>query len=43
MTFNSLQYAAFLVGVLLIYWRLPMRGQNLLLLGASYWFYGAFD
>ncbi|HMC38315.1 MAG TPA: MBOAT family protein [Acidimicrobiales bacterium] len=43
MTFNSLQYAAFLAGVLLIYWRLPMRGQNLLLLGASYWFYGAFD
>ena len=43
MTFNSLQYALFLPVVLLIYRRLPHRGQNLLLLIASYIFYGAFD
>jgi D-alanyl-lipoteichoic acid acyltransferase DltB (MBOAT superfamily) len=43
MTFNSLQYAAFLPVVLLIYWRLGRRGQNVLLLLASYLFYGAFD
>jgi alginate O-acetyltransferase complex protein AlgI len=42
-TFNSLQYAAFLPIVLLIYWRLPRRPQNVLLLIASYVFYGAFD
>ena len=43
MTFNSLQYAAFFGVVLLAYWRLPRRGQNVLLLVASYIFYGAFD
>ncbi|MDQ6613546.1 MAG: MBOAT family protein [Actinomycetota bacterium] len=43
MTFNSLQYAAFLPLVLIVYWRLPRRPQNLLLLIASYAFYGAFD
>ncbi|MHB1535738.1 MAG: MBOAT family O-acyltransferase, partial [Acidimicrobiales bacterium] len=43
MTFNSLQYAAFLPAVWLAYWRLPRRGQNVLLLAASYFFYGAFD
>ena len=43
MTFNSLQYAGFLAGVVIVYWRLPLRGQNLLLLAASYWFYGSFD
>jgi alginate O-acetyltransferase complex protein AlgI len=43
MTFNSLQYAAFLPVVLIIYWRLRRRGQNVLLLVASYLFYGAFD
>ncbi len=43
MTFNSLQYAAFFALVLLIYWRLPRRGQNALLLVASYVFYAAFD
>jgi alginate O-acetyltransferase complex protein AlgI len=42
-TFNSLQYALFLPVVLLIYRRLSHRGQNLLLLVASYIFYGAFD
>ena len=43
MTFNSLQYAVFLPAVLLVYWRLNRRGQNWLLLVASYAFYGAFD
>jgi alginate O-acetyltransferase complex protein AlgI len=43
MTFNSLQYALFLPVVLLIYWQLRRRGQNWLLLAASYLFYGAFD
>jgi alginate O-acetyltransferase complex protein AlgI len=42
-TFNSLQYGAFFAVVLLVYWRLPRRGQNVLLLVASYIFYGAFD
>jgi D-alanyl-lipoteichoic acid acyltransferase DltB (MBOAT superfamily) len=40
--FNSLQYAAFLPAVLLLYWRLHRRGQNFLLLGASWFFYGLF-
>ena len=38
MTFNSLQYAAFLPIVVLIYWRLSRRAQNVFLLGASYLF-----
>jgi alginate O-acetyltransferase complex protein AlgI len=42
-TFNSLQYAAFLPLVLLVYWRLHRRGQNLLLLAASYLFYSFWD
>jgi alginate O-acetyltransferase complex protein AlgI len=42
-TFNSLQYAAFLPIVYLLYWQLKRRGQNWLLLVASYIFYGAFD
>jgi D-alanyl-lipoteichoic acid acyltransferase DltB (MBOAT superfamily) len=42
-TFNSLQYAGFLPLVLIIYWRLHRREQNLLLLVASYVFYGLFD
>ena len=43
MTFNSLQYAAFFPVVLGLYWLLPRRPQNVLLLVASYVFYGAFD
>lgn len=43
MTFNSLQYLAFLPLVLAIYWRLPRRAQNLFLLGASYVFYSFWD
>jgi alginate O-acetyltransferase complex protein AlgI len=41
--FNSVQYVAFLAVVLLAYWQLPRRGQNVLLLVASYVFYGAWD
>jgi alginate O-acetyltransferase complex protein AlgI len=40
MTFHSLAFVVFLVLVVSIYWRLPHRGQNALLLGASYVFYG---
>ncbi len=43
MTFNSLQYALFLPLVLAAYWMLGRRAQNVLLLVASYVFYGAFD
>lgn len=43
MTFNSLQYAAFLGLVFVVYWRLGHRAQNWFLLGASYLFYGAWD
>jgi alginate O-acetyltransferase complex protein AlgI len=42
-TFNSLQYAVFLPAVFLVYWRLRRREQNVLLLAASYLFYGLFD
>ncbi len=40
MIFHSFEYIIFLITVLLVYWALPRRGQNLLLLGASYLFYG---
>lgn len=43
MAFNSLQYAIFLPLVLLAYWRLSHRSQNVLLLVASYTFYAAWD
>jgi D-alanyl-lipoteichoic acid acyltransferase DltB (MBOAT superfamily) len=43
MVFNSLQYALFLPLVLLLYWRLGRRRQNILLLVASYLFYGLWD
>ena len=43
MTFNSLEYAAFLPVVVGLYWLLPRRKQNWLVLVASYLFYGAFD
>jgi alginate O-acetyltransferase complex protein AlgI len=43
MPFNSFAFAVFLPTVLLLYWALPKRGQNLLLLGASYFFYGYWD
>jgi alginate O-acetyltransferase complex protein AlgI len=39
-TFHSLNYLVFLPVVLALYWALPRRGQNVLLVGASYLFYG---
>jgi alginate O-acetyltransferase complex protein AlgI len=38
--FHSLDFVAFFVAVVALYWRLPQRGQNVLLLVASYVFYG---
>ena len=43
MSFTSWQYPLFLLGVVLLYWRLPLRGRMLLLLAASYVFYGVWD
>ncbi len=43
MVFNSLTFFAFLAIVLLAYYRLGHRGQNWLLLVASYVFYGWWD
>ena len=43
MTFNSLQYFAFFAVVLLVYFRLPKRGQNALMFAAGSVFYGLFD
>lgn len=43
MLFNSWVFVAFLLPVYLLYGRLSHRGQNLLLLGASYVFYGWWD
>jgi D-alanyl-lipoteichoic acid acyltransferase DltB (MBOAT superfamily) len=38
--FHSLDFIAFFVAVTAVYWMLPHRGQNILLLAASYFFYG---
>ena len=43
MLFDSPIYFAFLVPVVLAYWRLPHRAQNVFLLLASYFFYGWWD
>ena len=43
MSFTSWQYPLFLLGVVLLYWRLPLRGRMTLLLTASYAFYGVWD
>ena len=43
MNFASLEYLFFLAFVWFCYWRLPLRGQNILLLVASYYFYAAWD
>ena len=43
MVFNSLQYALFLSAVFVIYWRLRRRGQNILLLATSWFFYATWD
>jgi D-alanyl-lipoteichoic acid acyltransferase DltB (MBOAT superfamily) len=38
--FHSLDFVVFFVLTTLVYWALPHRGQNLLLVVASYFFYG---
>lgn len=43
MLFDSTAYILFLILVTLLYWRLPFRQQNYLLLAASYFFYGWWD
>ena len=40
MIFHSLDFVVFFVVVVALYWRLPQRGQNVLLFVASYVFYG---
>ena len=40
MIFHSLDFLAFFVVVVAAYWTLPLRAQNVLLLVASYVFYG---
>ena len=41
MSFNSVEFLVFLIAVVGCYWFLGHRAQNLMLLGASYLFYGA--
>jgi D-alanyl-lipoteichoic acid acyltransferase DltB (MBOAT superfamily) len=41
--FDSSAYFFFLIPVVLIYWRLGHRSQNIFVLGASYLFYGWWD
>lgn len=43
MLFNSFFFWLFFLTVFALYWRLPHRGQNALLLVASYYFYGCWD
>ena len=43
MTFHSFEFALLLAAVLAIYWLVNVRGQNLLLLAASYVFYSFVD
>ena len=43
MLFDTPVYLLFLTVVVLIYWRLNRRRQNVFLLGASYFFYGWWD
>lgn len=43
MLFDTPVYFCFLVLVVLAYWRLPWRKQNVMLLVASYFFYGWWD
>jgi alginate O-acetyltransferase complex protein AlgI len=38
--FHSLDFVVFFLIVTTLYWRLPQRGQNVMLLAASYLFYG---
>src|ERR1051326_6695785 len=41
--FDKPVYAVFLALVVSVYWRLPQRGRNAFLLGASYFFYAWWD
>lgn len=43
MVFNSITFLIFVAIVLTAYYRLGHRGQNIMLLGASYFFYGWWD
>ena len=43
MYFDSTIYLVFLALVVLLYWRLGRRAQNVFLLAASYFFYGWWD
>src|SRR5271165_324563 len=43
MLFDSPVFVVFLILVVLLYWRLSWRAQNVFLLGASYLFYGWWD
>ena len=43
MVFNSLQFLVFFPLVFVIYWQLKRRGQNILLLAASWFFYAMWD
>src|SRR5215210_6891312 len=43
MVFNSLHFVVFFLAVYAVYRMLPHRGQNWLLLAASYYFYAAWD
>lgn len=43
MLFNTFQFAYFLAILLPLYWMLPKRGQNVLLLAASYYFYACWN
>ncbi len=43
MLFDTPVYFLFLIAVVMLYWRLPWRQQNVALLVASYFFYGWWD
>lgn len=43
MSFDAPVYFIFLTFIVLLYWRLPWRGQNCVLLVTSYFFYGWWD
>jgi D-alanyl-lipoteichoic acid acyltransferase DltB (MBOAT superfamily) len=43
MLFNSLEFFVFFITVLILYYSLPHRWQNRMLLAASYFFYGWWD
>ena len=40
MIFHSLDFVIFFIAIVAVYWLLPLRSQNVLLLVASYFFYG---